>query len=437
MIKISVLAMVLLSLLAIGGCAKGGNGIVPTVTLNPSTSNAAIYPSQQVTFTADTTDPANAAVSWALGPATTCTGTPNPCGAIISTTPPTSTAAATAIYQAPPCQPPPATVCLSGVQPTITATITGSSPSQSDSLNIGLVDVTTEVAPLTLSMGTGLSQQFTAVAVPDYAPQTLTWSCNVGGSGGPACTNFGPDPSVPGAYLYTYTSADSCSGSGCIQISASSTLDPNGCTPNPTYCTVAAVTPVSSRVNGTYAFRFSGYDNSNNPVAVTGTFTASNGTVSSGVEYELNSSGRTQHPISGGSYTPTSNPNNVNNSNNAGTLTLDLPSGIYPNEYQVVLDGNGDLGLLESDNNGTGSGIAQIASKPQLFSGSQTYVFGLTGVDSKGNRVGYTGLLPMNGSGTITGGQMDVNDNGNSRIFAEQHPAALRAVTLVAAECTR
>ena len=170
---------------------------------------------------------------------------------------------------------------------------------------------------------------------------------------------------------------------------------------------------------------------------MTGTFTASNGTVSSGVEYELNSSGRTQHPISGGSYTPTSNPNNVNNSNNAGTLTLDLPSGIYPNEYQVVLDGNGDLGLLESDNNGTGSGIAQIASKPQLFSGSQTYVFGLTGVDSKGNRVGYTGLLPMNGSGTITGGQMDVNDNGNATNICGTGPAALRAVTLAAAECTR
>ncbi len=125
MIKISLLAVVLLSLSVIGGCAKGGNGIVPTVSLTPSTSNDAIYPSQQVTFTADTTDPVNAPVTWALGPATTCTGTPNPCGAIISTTPPTSTAAATAIYQAPPCQPPPATGCLSGVQPTITATRIG------------------------------------------------------------------------------------------------------------------------------------------------------------------------------------------------------------------------------------------------------------------------------------------------------------------------
>jgi hypothetical protein len=29
MIKISLLAVVLLSLLVIGGCAKGGNGIIP------------------------------------------------------------------------------------------------------------------------------------------------------------------------------------------------------------------------------------------------------------------------------------------------------------------------------------------------------------------------------------------------------------------------
>src|SRR5208282_1966157 len=141
MIKGSLLGVVLLSLLVIGGCAKGGNGIVPTVMLNPSAS--AIYPAQQVTFTAVTTSPADAAVTWTLGPASTCTGTPNPCGQIVSTTPPSAGTSATATYQAPPCQPPPATVCLSGVQPTLTATINGSSPPASGSSDLGLVDVTT------------------------------------------------------------------------------------------------------------------------------------------------------------------------------------------------------------------------------------------------------------------------------------------------------
>jgi hypothetical protein len=420
MIKISLLAVVLLSLVVIGGCAKGGNGIVPTVMLNPSTNNSAIYPNQQVTFTAVTTSPANAAVTWVLGPAATCTGTPNPCGQIVSTTPPSSTAAATATYQAPPCQPPPATVCLSGVQPTITATINGSSPPASGSLNLGLVDVTTEITPSTLSMGNGLSQQFTAVAVPDYAPQTVTWSCNVGGSGGPTCNNFGPDPNVPGAYLYTHTSADNCSGSGCIQISAVSTLDPVGCVPNPNFCSIAKVSPATSRVNGTYAFQFSGYDESNNPIAVAGTFTASSsGSITSGLEEVLTKSGpAAQSPITitGGSYTPSSDPYN---SNNAGTLTLS-PSGSYPYKFQVVLDGAGDLEMIEADGNGTGTGIAKISSSKN-FTGTtaQTYAFGFTGVDPSSSRVGYVGVLPLNGSGSITSpAQVDVNDNGTAGSYS-------------------
>src|SRR4029077_6496327 len=46
--------------------------------------------------------------------------------------------------------------------------------------------------------------------------------------------------------------------------------------------------------------------------------------------------------------------------------------------------------------------------------GAQTFVFGFTGVDSTGGRVGYVGMLPMTPSGTcgtITGGLLDANDN--------------------------
>ena len=88
-----------------------------------------------------------------------------------------------------------------------------------------------------------------------------------------------------------------------------------------------------------------------------------------------------------------------------------MPTGVYPNQYQVVLNGAGDLKMIESDGHGTGSGIAQISSDPSLLKGNQTYAFGFTGVDSVGDRVGFVGVLPMNGSGLISGGQMDVNDN--------------------------
>ncbi len=403
MMKNCLLAMALLSLALASGCAKGGSGVAPipvtiTVTANEVNANA-IYPTQSVTLAATVTNSSNIAVTWSLSGAGTLTPV---------SPPPAPPAAATAIYVAP------TTVPTAGSQPTVTATLVGDS-SVKGALTLNVVDVTTDVAPApaTLNVGSGLTQQFTAVAVPDNAAtQSFTWTCSttLNGAVTGSCANFSPDPNV--SSLAYYTAQDSCSGVGCIQISAASTLDPAGCTPNPKYCTVAKASLVASRVSGTYAFRFSGYDSSNNATAVVGTFTASNGTIT-GVEDELTSSGWAQNSITGGTYTPASG--TVNHStvslNDAGTLTLTLPTGVYPNQYQVVLDGTGDLKMIESDGHGTGSGIAQISSGPSLLKGNQSYAFGFTGVDSGGNRVGYVGVLPMDStSGSISGGQMDVND---------------------------
>ncbi len=70
--------------------------------------------------------------------------------------------------------------------------------------------------------------------------------------------------------------------------------------------------------------------------------------------------------------------------------------------------------MIESDGHGSGSGLAQISAGSKSFKGFQVYAFGFTGVDSSFNRVGYVGLLPMDGFGNITGGSMDVNDNGQT-----------------------
>jgi hypothetical protein len=401
MMKNCLLAVALLSLALASGCAKGGNGAVPlpvtiTVTANDVNANA-IYPTQSVTLAATVANSTATAVTWSLGSG--CT--PSTCGTITPVTPPTTPATATFVAPATP------------TSVTVTATLVANT-SVTGPLTITVVDITTDVAPATLNVGSGLTQQFTAVAVPDNAAtQSFMWTCSttVNGTVTGSCANFSPDPNVSG--LAYYTAADSCSSVGCIQISAASTLDPAGCTPNPKYCTIAKASMVSSRVSGTYAFRFSGYDTSSNATAVVGTFTAaSNGTITSGVEDVLTANGPSPQPIqiTGGSYTPTSS--DPNNSNNAGKLTLTLPSGVYPNQYQVVLNGAGDLKMIESDGHGTGSGIAQISSGPSLLKGSQTYAFGFTGVDSSGNRVGFVGVLTMNGSGVING-QMDTNDNGS------------------------
>ena len=385
----------LLSLALAEGCAKGGNGVVPSVTVNAPNgiSPDALYPTEpNVGFTASVSGTTNTTVTWSLS-GTACTGTPNPCGTIDSTT---------GVYQAP----------AAPVSATVTAALVSDSSIKGD-LGITVLDVTTDVAPVplapaTLSVGKGLIQTFTAVAVPDAAAtQTFTWSCTASGV---KCANFTQDPNVSG--LAYYTAQDNCSAPGCVQISAVATLDPTACSNHPKNCNIAKATPVPSRVSGTYAFRFSGYDSSNHATAVAGTFTASNGAIVSGTEDELTSSGPAQNAITGGSYTPISSSDP--NSNNAGTLTLTLPSGIYPNQYKVVLDGGGDIEMIESDGHGTGSGIAQQSSTSFNPLVDQVFAFGFSGVDPHGYRVGYAGLIPMDGSGNIVSGSLDVNDNGSS-----------------------
>jgi hypothetical protein len=388
----------LLSLALAGGCAKGGNGVVTTpsiaitITSPANTNPAAIYPTQALTLTAKVSNATTTAVTW------TCTPTAD-CMNFTPVTP--ATTPATATYVAP---------ATAGSQATITATLTADS-SVTDVVTLNLVDITTDVSPTTLSVGSGLTQQFTAVAIPDAAPQTFTWTCTVKGV---QCKSFSQDPTVSG--LAYYTASDNCSGN-CVQISAVSTVDPNGCSAN---CTVAKVSLVTSRVSGTYAFQFSGFDGSNNATALAGTFTASNGVITGGVEERRTASGWAKFAITGGAYVPSSS--DPNNSNNAGTLTL--TTGVYPNTFQVALDGAGDLEMIESDNQGTGSGIAQKSASSNQFTGPQTYAFGFTGVDASGNRIGYVGLLPMDGNGTVSG-QMDANDNGNATSFCGTGPCSV------------
>jgi hypothetical protein len=402
MIKNSLFAVALLSLALAGGCAKGGNGTGPppatvdvSITSPGHVSPSAIYPTQTVTLTATVSNSTSTAVSWSLSGA----GTLTPVSP--ATTP------ATATYVGP----------AAAGSATVTAALV-SSPSVKGSLALTVVDITTVVSPAVVNVGTGLTQQFTAINVPDDAPQTFNWTCTVstaspaarryaqGYASSNACAAFSSD----GSGVATYLANDNCTGN-CVAISASSTLDPNFCSASVQNCTSAKVSVVNNRVTGKYAFRFSGYDNASTPaaVAVSGTFTATNGTITSGVEEELTASGPVQHAITGGSYAPSADPNN---SNEAGVLTLTLPANIYPNKFQVVLNGAGDIQMIEADGQGTGSGIAEKTSASSLFTGTQTYAFGFTGVDLGGHRVGYAGIFPMteNGTtGTIAGGQMDVN----------------------------
>src|ERR1700686_1454418 len=386
MIKKCLFAAALMSLALAGGCAKGGNGTGSGITVTVGDSNIpAIYPNQQLTFTATVTGTTNKTVTWSLS-GTACTGTGNPCGTIDKNT---------GAYVAPAAVPSPATV-------TITATAAADSTA-TVGLQVHIVLISVVVTPTTVTVGQNLVQQFTAVAVPDDAPQTFTWSCTPTAS----CGSFAPNPNSVAVYTAPASNL-------AVVVAATSTVQQS-----PAGVGQAKVTVVTSRLpSGTYAFRFSGYDKSSppRPVAVAGSLTAAaNGTITGGVEDELPApSSGNPLTITSGSYVPGSN---NNDDNNLGTLTLRLSSGIT-NIYTAVLTSSGIIRMIESSSDGTGitgSGVLQKSATSTAFNaGAQTFVFGFSGVDSTGGRVGYVGMLPMTPSGTggtITGGLLDANDN--------------------------
>lgn len=395
MIKDFLLVLALLSLALAGGCAKGGNGVVPVVTLTVPNNITSVLVSSSVVVTAKVTDTTNTGVTWSLS-GTDCTG--SACGTLTPATP--ATTPATATYQAP-------TTTAPNTSP-LAVTITAASDDVSvvtGTLQLNVTQVSAVLTPMTVIVGEGLQQQFTAVAVPDNAPQTFTWSVTC--TGGANCGTITPvGASNSDVALYT---APSSTPSGVV-VTATSTVPQS---PTSDGVATAQVTVAPSRLAGPYAFRFSGYDSSSHAVATAGSVMfASDGTVTSGVEDVVIGGVYHQYATVSGSYVSSAN-NGNDISNNLGTLTLNV-SGGPTYTYTAVITSAGTIRMIESDSAGTGSGVMQPSAVFALA--KQTFVFGFTGVDSSGNPVGYAGMLPMDASGNIgngTPGLLDANDNGN------------------------
>ncbi len=403
MIKNCLFAVALVSLALAGGCATGGNGFVPTVTVAPPDGFdfiGSMYPTQSVALTATVTGASNTAVTWSLGPAATCTGSPNPCGTLTSVT------STSVTYVAP-------TAPISGV--TVTATLVSNSLAYGN-LQVIVIPVSVVVTPTStptaVTVGENLVQRFAAVAIPDDAPQAFTWSvaCSV-----QDCGSIVSDSAVVASYTAPPDVAT---------VAVSAAWNPPT-PPNPAPSGQTSVTVVPSRLPAaTYSFQFSGHDNSNNPVAAAGSFVlASTGTITAGIEDVQAAGVTTPYPISSVSYSP------ISSNNSLGTLTVALTGG-RTNQYTAVLTSSGIIRMIESDAFGTGSGVMQVSAKSTVFnSGAQTFAFGFTGVDSGGKRIGYAGLLPLNGSGSINAGLLDSNDNGSATTVCGSPPCAITTGT--------
>lgn len=398
MTKNCLFALMLASVALWMGCARGLQSIAPvTVATNPA-NQSVIAVSLTVQFVATVNGVSSTAVDWTLS-GSSCSG--SACGTISSS----------GLYSAPTTVPNNKPMSV-----TVTATSQADSAAQGQ-LTISVLPITVYVTPTPVQVGQGLVQQFTAVTIPDNAAQTFNWTLTCTQAG--ACGTLTQDANTSGLAVYTAPTAPptGCTSNSCVTVTATSTLNPSA----PSSAS-ANVRVFNSRVSGTYAFRFTGYDNSvsHNAVEMAGTVTFSSaGAVTSGVEDEVIATGGSQghyhYNITSGLYTPSSLSDN--SSNNAGTLTL-LSAASAPTTFQTVVSSAGEIRMIEADANGTGSGVMQKSSTAQFNTASQTFVFLFTGVDSTGRRVGYAGLLPLDGTATTTnagniqGGMLDINDGG-------------------------
>jgi len=382
MMKSLLFAVVLLSVALWTGCATGGGGHTQGIQVTVASAGNATVVAVTLTlqFTATVTGTDNHAVTWSVS-GNGCTG--SACGTID----------ANGLYTAPATAPDPGPVNIIATSQADT--------SRSGSLSVTVVQITVTVTPKIkngqLNVVKGLTQQFTATALPDAAPQTFNWSlaCDAGAN---LCGTVDANG--------LYTAPNTIPNPAIAHVTATSTIDATG-------LDTADIAIVKSRLvaSSTYAFHFSGFDSGNAPLAVAGNFaTDVNGAIVSGNEDELTSISANQCSILNTSTL-------VQDTNDHGTLTLRTNSGgcaVNARIFKVVLNAVGDGRMIEFDANGRASGeIAQTVAKSKFknitLPAGSTFVFGLTGVSEALKRAGAVGLFRPDGLGGIGSGMLDIN----------------------------
>jgi len=198
-----------------------------------------------------------------------------------------------------------------------------------------------------------------------------------------------------------------------LMVTDSTTPTPQTAT-QPLSITINSAGAKNTELSGRYAFLLSGYDTHGNRVAAAGSFVADGaGGITGGVE-DLNDRGGTPQAslaINSGTYSV--------GADNRGTITITNSSGsTYTMAIALgnLVGGTAEKGsAVEFDSSGyLMSGVIEWQSSASFLKQDITgnYAFGFTGSDMAGSRLAVAGQFTADGSGGITGGQFDANDDG-------------------------
>jgi hypothetical protein len=343
------------------------------VSISPNPAQVAVGAVQK--FTAQVTGTTITGVTWSVAGAG-CGGAA--CGTVSSA----------GLYTAPGAVPTPAQV-------TVTATANADGKTAASAIVTIFAPITISISPPSALVTIGEQQQFQAF-VSGSASTAVTWSLSGAGCSGSSCGTistaglYTPPATVPTVATVTVTATSQAN----TALSASAVV------------TIAATN--NAKLNGQYAFWFTGFD-SNGVNQVAGSITTDgNGNIVSGLEDVNDTAGPSTSLAISGTYQV--------DGDNRGVMTINSPLGSQT--FAFALNKLGTKGrLISFDQSGVrGSGVLE-RQDPTAFDASVLmggYVLNLTGWDFfAGTRIGALGLIFLDGSGFISGASMDVNDGGN------------------------
>jgi hypothetical protein len=349
-----------------------------SVTISPATVSVAVVTTQQ--FLVAIIGGTNSVAIWQVNGTT---GGNDTVGRIDSN----------GLYHAPAIPPSPNTVSVTAVSfedqkvsATSTVTITPAP----------VVTITSPTSPPTVASGSANTVNFTATETGGTTNVILWYVGPVGGLGvlGGNAT-FG---TISASGVYTPPLTPPIGQTVAVTAVAQDS-------PNSTASLIVTISGYStSSLQGQFAFSLTGTNAAGRFVRA-GSFVADGaGNLNSVLEDANGAAGATSAPISAtGTYTVRAD----------GRGTMQLDDGLTPASFDFVLVNGTQLRIIGFDGSGTATGRAnaQDISTFGLSSLSGTYVFGFSG-SHNGNGLSEIGEFTADGAGHITGGSIDVNDNG-------------------------
>jgi len=363
--------VILVAVLAAAGLAACTSTSANPISVMVSPASASVPAGQTAQFTATVNNTSNPAVTWRVNGVAGGNST-------------VGTISTSGLYTAPATVPSPAPVTVTAV-------------SQADTSRSGSAAVTitpaqpVSVSPSSVTVPAGMTRQFTA-AQGGMPLTQVTWQVD-GVAGGNA--TFG---TISASGLYTAPLTPPPGGTATISAVSQAAGGGSG-------SATATIGFSNASLQGSYAFSFTG-TNAGGFLTVGGIVVSDGkGNIPSGVE-DVNSAAGvfTNLAINPGTYSV--------GLDGRGTATLNTSLGAQT--LRFALSSNQHAFIIRFDTFATAGGTMDLQDPAgfSLTALAGSHAFSFSGIDRFGNRLDLAGQFTADGSGSITTGTLDANDNG-------------------------